>query len=95
MMRYFKRPLIVTGICFVVALLITIASVIWIHNADLSNAEKAELAKKLGMIVGIGASIVPAPFWILAASRFGKDQREAQERAAAQSAGNGAQGDEE
>lgn len=97
MMRYFKLPLMVTGICFMVALVATIVAVIWIQKSDISNAEKAERAKSLGMAVGMAGSLIPAPFWIFAAGRYGKDRREEQEqeqeRMAAESAGDQADGD--
>ena len=75
-MKPFKRPLIITGIAFAVALLVGIVGVTLIHNAELSNRKKQERAQMLGAGVGITTCVVVAPFWLFAAAKVGKARRE-------------------
>lgn len=78
-MRHFKLPLIATAITFVVALIAGIAIVTMIHRAKISDREKKARAEKLGGGVGIGVLIIVTPFWLVGASRYGKERKAALE----------------
>jgi uncharacterized membrane protein len=78
-MRHFKLPLIATAITFVVALIAGIAIVTMIHRAKISDREKKARAEKLGGGVGIGVLIIITPFWLVGASRYGKERKAALE----------------
>ena len=80
-MRHFKLPLIVTGIVFVLAIGLGIAGVTMIHRSAESNRVKKARAEMLGSGVAFGVCFVIFPFWILAASKFGKERRAAREAA--------------
>ncbi len=74
-MRHFKLPLIVTGITLAVALIASIVIVTVIHRAKISNREKKARAEKLGGGVSVGVLLIITPFWLIGASRFGKERR--------------------
>ena len=76
-MRHFKLPLIVTGITLVIALIAGIAIVTVIHRAKISDREKQARAGKLGGGVAGGVLLIITPFWLIGASKFGKERRAA------------------
>lgn len=78
-MRHFKLPLIVTAITLVVAIIAGIAIVTVIHRAKISDREKKARAEKLGGGVGVGVLLIITPFWLISASKFGKERRAALE----------------
>lgn len=76
-MRHFRLPLIVTAITLVVAIIAGIAIVTVIHRAKISDREKKARAEKLGAGVGVGVLLIITPFWLIGASKFGKERRAA------------------
>jgi hypothetical protein len=80
-MRHFKRPLIVTGIVFALALVFGITAVTMIHRAKLSNREKALRAGQLGTGTAGVSLLIITPFWLLAAGKVGKERRAARDAA--------------
>lgn len=78
-MRHFKLPLIVTAITLAVAIMGGIAIVTVIHRAKISDREKKARAEKLGGGVGVGVLLIITPFWLIGASKFGKERRAALE----------------
>lgn len=78
-MRHFKLPLIVTAITLVVAIIAGIAIVTVIHRTKISDREKKARAEKLGGGVGVGVLLIITPFWLIGASKFGKERRAALE----------------
>jgi len=76
-MRHFKLPLIVTGITLFIALIAGIAIVTVIHRAKISDHEKKARAEKLGGGVGGVVLLIITPFWLIGASKFGKERRAA------------------
>jgi len=78
-MRHFKLPLIVTAITLVVAIIAGVAVVTVIHRAKISDREKKARAEKLGGGVGVGVLLIITPFWLIGASKFGKERRAALE----------------
>ncbi len=92
-MRHFKLPLIVTAVSLVVAIIAGVAIVTVIHRAKVSDRENQARAEKLGGGVGIGVLLIITPFWLIGASKFGKERRAAlaaeQPAKAGTDAGNG------
>lgn len=78
-MRHFKLPLIVTAITLVVAIIAGIAIVTVIHRAKISDREKRARAEKLGGGVGVGVLLIITPFWLIGATKFGRERRAALE----------------
>jgi hypothetical protein len=76
-MRHFKLPLIVTAITFVVAIIAGIAIVTVIHRAKIPDSQKKARAEKLGGGVGGVVLLIITPFWLIGASKFGKERRAA------------------
>lgn len=76
-MRHFKLPLIVTAITLVVAIIAGIVIVTVIHRAKISDREKKSRAEKLGGGVAVGVLLIITPFWLIGASKFGKERRAA------------------
>ena len=81
-MRHFKLPLIVTAIAFVLVLVTGITGAIWISESSGSNREKETRAQMLGSGSAMLLGIIVAPFWLLAASKVGKERRAAKQAAA-------------
>ena len=81
-MRHIKLPLIVTGITLLVAIIIGLAVVTWIHRSPISNQQKAERAQKLGGAVAGMTCLIIAPFWLIAAAKVGKERRAARDATA-------------
>lgn len=78
-MRHFKLPLVVTAITLAVALLAGIGIVTVIYKAKISDREKKARAEMLGGGVGVGVLLIITPFWLIGASKFGKERRAALE----------------
>ena len=76
-MRHFKLALIVTAVTFVVAIIVGIGIVTVIHRAKISEHEKKVRAEKLGGGVGGVVLLIITPFWLIGASKFGKERRAA------------------
>lgn len=76
-MRYFRFPLIVTGIAFVVFLILGITGMVMIDRTARNDQEKIARGTLLGQGLGTLISFVVAPFWIFAAAKMGKDRRAA------------------
>lgn len=76
-MRYFRLPLIVTGISFVGFLILGITGMIMIDRTARNDQEKMARGTLLGQGLGTLVSFVVAPFWIFAAAKMGKDRRAA------------------
>ena len=76
-MRHFKLPLVVTAITLAVALLAGIGIVTVIYKAKISDREKKARAEMLGG--GVGVLLIITPFWLIGASKFGKERRAALE----------------
>ena len=79
-LRYFKLPLIVTGIAFVVMVVAGLIIVSSIAAQGGRNAE--ERAAQLGAGLATLTCIIVAPFWIYGAYEAGKERREALKKAA-------------
>jgi hypothetical protein len=77
MMRYFKLPLIVTGITFLLALILGLAATTWIHRSNLSQHQKEQRTEDLGVAVAFGVLFVITPFWMIACGKVGKERRQA------------------
>lgn len=74
-MRYFKLPLIVTGI---VVFLVVIAGgfgIYYIDKNSKSDQEKEYRGERFGQGLGAFAGILVAPFWLFAAAKMGKEKR--------------------
>lgn len=80
-MRFFKLPLIVTGVTLLVAIIIGLVVVTWIHRSPLSNRQKEMRAQKLGGATAVGVLVIVTPFWLVAAAKCGKARRKALEEA--------------
>ena len=76
-MRHFKLPLIATAITLAIALVAGIALITVINRAKISDQEKNARAEKAGGGMAVVVCIIIAPFWIIAAAKFGKERREA------------------
>lgn len=74
-MRYFRLPLIVTGIAFVVFLILGITGMVMIDRTARNDQEKLARGTLLGQGLGTLFSFVVAPFWIYGAAKMGKDRR--------------------
>jgi cytochrome bd-type quinol oxidase subunit 2 len=83
MMRYFKLPLIVTGIAFLLALILGLAGATWIHRSNLAPHQKEQRTKDLGMAAAFGVLFVITPFWMYACGKVGKERRQARLQAKA------------
>ncbi len=79
-MRYFKLPLIVTGIALLSVILLGIGGMVMIDRSGGNEKDKVARAGMLGTGLALATSIVIAPFWIFAAGKFGKERRERLER---------------
>lgn len=79
-MRYFKLPLIITGMAFVVMIILGIGGMVLIGRSGGSDQDKVARSGMLGSGLALATSLVIGPFWILAAAKFGKDRRVALER---------------
>ncbi|MBT7302800.1 MAG: hypothetical protein HN849_24935 [Victivallales bacterium] len=77
--RHFRVPLIVTGIVLVLALLLGIAGVTWVHRTETSSRRRTERAQQLGRGMALATCLVVAPFWLAAAAKVGKARRKAKE----------------
>ena len=86
-MRHFKLPLIVTAITFVVAIIAGIAIVTVIHRAKIPDSQKKARAEKLGGGVGGVVLLIITPFWLIGATRYGKERRAALEAKQSDNAG--------
>ena len=75
-MKHFKRPLKITLIAFVVALVIGIVGSTMIYKSDGSRRTKMERSEMLGGGLGVATVMVIAPVWFFAAAKFGKERRE-------------------
>ena len=75
--RHFRVPLIVTGIVLVLALLLGIAGVTWVHRTETSSRRRTERAQQLGRGMALATCLVVAPFWLAAAAKVGKARRKA------------------
>lgn len=78
-MRHFKLPLIATAVTLVIAIIAGIVIVTVIHRAKISDSEKKARAEKAGAGVAGGALLIITPFWLIGASRYGKERRAALE----------------
>jgi hypothetical protein len=76
-MRYFKVPLIATGIGFVLFILLGIIGMVAIDRTARNDQEKMNRGALLGQGLGTLFAFVVGPFWIFAAAKLGKDRREA------------------
>lgn len=76
-MRYFKFPLIVTGIAFALMLVLGVIGLVVVDRSSRNEQEKIARGKLLGQGLGTLTCLVVAPFWILAAAKMGKDRRAA------------------
>jgi hypothetical protein len=76
-MRYFRLPLIVTGVAIVVFLILGITGIIMIDRTARNDQEKVARGTLLGQGLGTLLSFVVAPFWIIAAAKMGKERRAA------------------
>ncbi len=76
-MRYFRLPLIVTGVGFLVFLILGITGIIMIERTARNDQEKIARGTLLGQGLGTLLSFVVAPFWFIAAAKLGKDRRAA------------------
>ena len=76
-MRYFKLPLIVTGIALVLVMALGIAGAIWIAESSGTGREKEARAQMLGAGAATLLCVVVAPFWLFAAAKVGKERRAA------------------
>jgi hypothetical protein len=76
-MRYFKLPLIVTGVTIALAMVVGIGAALWIDRTADSRSRVAERISMVGGGLGTLTAIIIAPFWILAAAKLGNDRREA------------------
>lgn len=74
-MHHFKKPLIVTALAILGAIVIGLGIVTWIHQSDLSNRKKEERVEWLGTGLGLTTLIVIFPFWIGAASKVAKERQ--------------------
>jgi len=75
-MRTFKLPLIVTAVVIPVMVIAAVGTFLWLNGLDISNREKAERAEKLGAGIATMGCILIAPFWLIAAAKFGRQRRE-------------------
>lgn len=78
-MRHFKLALIVTAVTLLVAIIAGIGIITVIHRAKISNREKQVRAEKFGGGVGVLVLLIITPFWLIGASRYGKERRAALE----------------
>ena len=78
-MRHFNLPLIATAVTFVIAIIAGIALITVIHRANISDAQKKSRAEKAGAGVTGAVLLIITPFWLVGASRFGKERRAALE----------------
>ena len=77
MFRFFKLPLIVTAVVFLLVVLAGIASFFWIGSLPIPDREKAQRATMLGTGLGTMACFIIAPFWFYGAAQAGKVRRAA------------------
>lgn len=75
--KHFRTPLIVTGVVFLLVLLIGIGGIIVIVNSNATDQAKAARSAMLGSGVATTACLIVAPFWIFAAAKLGKERRAA------------------
>ena len=78
-MRHLKLPLIVTAITLAVTIIAGIAIATVIHKAKVSDREKKARAEKAGGGLGVMTLFIVTPFWLIAASKVGKERRAARE----------------
>ena len=78
-MRHFKRPLIVTGITFRLAVIAGVVIITLIHNSRDSASRKIERAGMAGGGVAIATLVVVTPFWLVAAAKVGRERRAARQ----------------
>ena len=78
-MRHFKLALIVTAVTLLVPIIAGIGIITVIHRAKISNREKQVRAEKFGGGVGVLVLLIITPFWLIGASRYGKERRAALE----------------
>lgn len=81
-LRFFKLPLIVSGIAFVLMIVVGLVGVTWIVQSGGPNTD--ERAGMLGGGLATLTGILIAPFWIYGAYEEGKERREALKKAKAQ-----------
>lgn len=75
-MKHFKLPLIVSGVVFVVMIGAVIGGIVWLDGLPISNQEKSMRGGKLGGGIATLGCFIMAPFWFIAAGRFGKERRQ-------------------
>ena len=78
-MHHFKRPIIVTGIAVLVAIIAGVIGVTMIYRAKIPDREKKARVEMLGGGAGFAVILISFPFWILAADKVGKERRAARE----------------
>lgn len=79
-MSRFKVPMIATAIILVLALVVSIGMITWVHGLKIPERQKQERAQKLGGGVGVATVVAIAPFWLIAAAKLGKERRETAKR---------------
>ncbi len=80
-MRPFRLPLIITGISFVLTLIVGAIIGTKIYSEKISDKKKVARAQQLGNGLAVMNFLVIAPFWFLAAAKVGKERREARRAA--------------
>ncbi|WP_168563699.1 hypothetical protein [Crateriforma spongiae] len=75
-MKFFKLPLVVTAIVLPLMLIVGVLVMMWLDGQGLSNRELSERASRLGSATAVIGCIIIAPFWFIAAAKFGKAKRE-------------------
>ncbi len=76
-MRYFKVPLIATGIAFVLFIVVGIIGLVAIDRTARNDQEKMTRGTLLGQGLGTLLCFAVGPFWIFAAAKLGKERRAA------------------
>lgn len=74
-MQHFRLPLIVSAFVMVGAVLIGIVGITLIQRSGATRKLVEERASMLGGGLGVATAIVVAPFWLVAASKVGKERR--------------------
>ena len=76
---HFKWPMIVTVVGLSVAIAFGLGVILYMDRSGTPQAEMQERSKMLGQGLAVFVCIVIGPFWIFAASRYGKERRAEQE----------------
>ena len=61
------------------ALVAGITIVTSLHRGGISDREKERRAQKAGGAVGVVTLVIVTPFWLVGATRFGRERRQARE----------------